>query len=619
MTVKPILKWAGGKTQMLSELLPRVPENYGKYIEPFFGGGALFFALQPKEAIIADSNPEIINVYKQVAEHTEEVIHKLSIYENTEECFYRIRGQDWARIDMIEAAARTIYLNKTCFNGLYRVNRHGQFNTPFGRYKNPKICDTDSIRAAAEVLRSAIIVCGDYNDVLERYAESGDFVFLDPPYVPVSAYADFKRYTKEQFREEDHRRLAEQVEKLRQRGCYVIETNSSAPLVHKLYSTYRIDVIQTKRAISSKADTRTGEDVIITAYPDKHRNAEIASLPDQADKYPPTRFMGSKKKLLGAIWGVAQRFSFDTALDLFSGSGTVSYMLKAQGKAVTSNDYMAMCHVFSKAMIENNFTKVTREEIEWLVTDHGTDGFVENTFKDLYFPDDDNHLIDVIRANIKNMNDEYKQAVAMTALIRSCMKKRPRGLFTYVGLKTSNDDGRRDLIIGMEQQFRENIAAVNNAVFDNGRKNLALRDNAMDIPDFRPDLVYMDPPYYSPLSDNEYVRRYHFLEGLACDWQGVEIQQHTKTKKFKSYPTPFSSKTGAAEAFNKLFEKYRDSILIVSYSSNSLPTQQEMIEIMKNHKKHVDVVPIDYTYSFGNQKTAKTHRQKVQEYLFIGF
>lgn len=619
MTVKPILKWAGGKTQMLPELLPRVPERYGKYIEPFFGGGALFFALQPKNAVIADSNPEIINIYQQVANDTEAVIRQLLIYENTEECFYQVREQNWQTLDPYEAAARTIFLNKTCFNGLYRVNRKGQFNTPFGRYKNPKICDADALWAAAEVLRNAIIICADYVDVLEQNAEAGDFVFLDPPYVPVSAYADFKRYTKEQFREDDHRCLAEQVEKLRQRGCYIIETNSSAPLVYELYRAYQVEVIPTKRAISSKADTRTGEDVIITAVPDVQMPAEFAALPEQVSKYPPTRFMGSKSKLLGAIWGVAKRFDFTTALDLFSGSGVVSYMLKAQGKQVISNDYMSMSHVFAKAMVENSSTVLTSEEIEWLLMDHGTDMFVEQTFRGLYFSDQDNHLIDVIRANIKSMEDENKQALAMTALIRACAKKRPRGLFTYVGLKTSNDDGRRDLVISMEQQFRENANAVNNAVFDNGQENLSIRGDAMNVPGSVPDLVYMDPPYYSPLSDNEYVRRYHFLEGLACDWQGVQIQQHTKTKKFKSYPTPFSSRDGAAEAFDNLLEKYSTSILIVSYSSNSEPTKEEMIEIMKHHKAHVEMVPIDYTYSFGNQKAAKTHRQKVQEYLFVGY
>ena len=134
-----------------------------------------------------------------------------------------------------------------------------------------------------------------------------------------------------------------------------------------------------------------------------------------------------------------------------------------------------------------------------------------------------------------------------------------------------------------------------------------------------PDLVYMDPPYYSPLSDNEYVRRYHFVEGLARDWKNVEIQEHTKTKKFKSYPTPFSKKDSAYSAFDQLFDKYKDSILIVSYSSNCLPTQEEMIGLLRQYKKNVEVIPVDYTYGFGNQKSAKTHRNNVQEFLFISY
>ena len=141
----------------------------------------------------------------------------------------------------------------------------------------------------------------------------------------------------------------------------------------------------------------------------------------------------------------------------------------------------------------------------------------------------------------------------------------------------------------------------------------------MDLNVSNADLVYIDPPYYSPLSDNEYVRRYHFVEGLARNWEGVEIQEHTQTKKFKSYPTPFSTRNGAAEAFDKLFAKFANGILIVSYSSNSQPTQEEMIAIMSKYKKHVEVVPIDYKYSFGNQSEARTHRNDVQEYLFVGY
>ena len=173
---KPILKWAGGKTQMLGDLIPKVPASYGRYIEPFFGGGAMFFALQPENAVIADSNPELINMYRQVADHVDEVINYLKKYENTSEMFYAVRSLEWTSLPKAEAAARTIFLNKTCFNGLYRVNKQGQFNVPFGKYKNPKICDEDGLRAASEVLKKAEILCGDYLLVLEHYAQPGDFV-----------------------------------------------------------------------------------------------------------------------------------------------------------------------------------------------------------------------------------------------------------------------------------------------------------------------------------------------------------------------------------------------------------------------------------------------------------
>lgn len=612
--LKPIMKWAGGKSQLLSELIPRVPEHYKRYIEPFFGGGALFFALRPSGALIADSNPELINMYKEVADNVEKVIEKLSQYQNTKEMFYEVRSLDWRSLSPSEAAARTLYLNKTCYNGLYRVNKKGQFNTPYGRYKNPTICDEEHLHNASEALKKAEIVCSDYLSVLNEYAQPGDFIYLDPPYIPVSEYGDFKRYTKEQFHEEDQRNLAEEVEKLYQKGCYVLLTNSNHPLVHELYGNFRIEVIKTRRSISSKGSSRSGEDVIVTAFP----NDKGKELSDQTEKYPATRFMGSKRKLIKEIWSAASRFNFESVLDLFSGSGIVGYMFKCQGKTVTSNDYMAMSAVFSKAMIENNHITLSKAEAERLLLDNNdSDGFVEKTFKGLYFSDEDNHLIDVIRSNIKKLENEYSRAIAMTALIRACTKKRPRGIFTYTGNRYN--DGRRDLQISLQQQFLEAVDAVNNAVFDNGKTNRSIMGDAMNVVGATPDLVYIDPPYYSPLSDNEYVRRYHFVEGLARDWQGVEIQQNTKTKKFKSYPTPFSKKDTAYEAFEDLFRKYQQSILIVSYSSNSLPTQDEMIEIMKKYKANVEVIPIDYVYSFGNQKTAKTHRNNVQEFLFLGY
>lgn len=617
---KPVLKWAGGKTQLLSDLLPKVPSSYGRYIEPFLGGGAMFFALQPENAIISDSNPELINMYHQIADNVDDVIYHLKKYVNTEDEFYSVRDLDWTVLSKAEAAARTIFLNRTCFNGLYRVNKQGKFNVPYGKYKNPKICDEEGLYAASEALKKAVILCGDYFLVLEHYAQPGDFVFLDPPYLPVSENADFKRYTKEQFYKEDHIELSKMITKLHERGCYVILTNSNHPLVHELYSSYRIDVIQTKRHISCDGNTRTGEDVIVTIPPQQKNTLKLVPkpLPDQVFAYPPTRFMGSKSKLLSEIWAVVSQFNVDTVVDLFSGSGVVGYMLKAQGKSVLSNDYMAMSATFTKAMIENNSVTLPLEEArELLIEKEESDHFVSNTFKGLYFTDEENELIDTLRTNIWTMDNQYKKAIAMTALIRACTKKRPRGIFTYTGNRY--DDGRQDLRKTLSQQFLEAVESVNNAVFDNGKENFSRNGDAMELNIEKVDLVYIDPPYYSPLSDNEYVRRYHFVEGLARDWKGVDIQENTKTKKFKSYPTPFSTKNGAVEAFDSLFKKFAKSILVVSYSSNSQPAQDEMVSIMAKYKEHVEVVPIDYKYSFGNQSEAKTHRNSVQEYLFVGY
>ena len=617
---KPILKWAGGKTQMLGDLIPKVPTSYGRYIEPFFGGGAMFFALQPENAVIADSNPELINMYRQVADHVDEVINYLKKYENTSEMFYAVRSLEWTALPKEEAAARTIFLNKTCFNGLYRVNKQGQFNVPFGKYKNPKICDEEGLRAASEVLKKAEILCGDYLLVLEHYAQPGDFVFIDPPYLPISEYSDFKRYTKEQFYEEDHVELAKMIMKLHERGCHVILTNSNHPLVHELYAPFTIDVIQTKRHISCNGSTRKGEDVIVTIPPKQRTLIKLVSkpLPEQVSAYPPTRFMGSKSKLLSEIWSVASQFNVDTVVDLFSGSGIVGYMFKSQEKSVISNDYMAMSATFTKAMVENNTVTLPLEGAKQLLVAHKeSDHFVSTKFQGLYYTDEENDLIDTLRTNIAAIRDPYKHAIAMTALIRACIKKRPRGIFTYTGHRY--DDGRKDLQKSFAEQFLDAVEVVNNAVFDNGKVNRSKHGDAMDLQVEQADLVYIDPPYYSPLSDNEYVRRYHFVEGLARDWKGIEIQEHTQTKKFKSYPTPFSTRKGAKDAFDKLFKKFANSILIVSYSSNSLPTQDEMVAIMAKYKQHVEVIPIDYKYSFGNQNEAKTHRNSVQEYLFVGY
>lgn len=339
------------------------------------------------------------------------------------------------------------------------------------------------------------------------------------------------------------------------------------------------------------------------------------SAEEQIKKFPPTRYMGSKSKLIDHIWNASSKFEFDSVLDLFSGSGVVSYMYKSHGKRVVSNDYMSMGAVITKALIENNSTTLGIEEARQLLVDHkDTDFFVEKKFKGLYFSDEDNHFIDIVRANIKKVDNPYKKAIAMQALIRACTKKRPRGIFTYVGHRY--DDGRKDLRKSFEEQFLEGVEQINNAVFSNKKRNRSCNEDSMEIK-AKVDLVYIDPPYYTPKSDNEYVRRYHFVEGLARDWDGVEIQEETKTKKFKSYPTPFSTKEGAYEAFDIIFSKFKNSILVVSYSSNSLPTMDEMIGLLEKYKENVEVIPVDYKYSFGTRNN--TSRNDVKEYIFLGW
>lgn len=618
---RPLLKWAGGKSQLLDKILPKFPKSYNKYIEPFFGGGAVFFGLAPERSLIADSNPELINLYRCIAKNPEEVIHFLKDFQNTKEAFYEMRALDPTNLDPFHAAARTIYLNKTCFNGLYRVNKKGLFNVPFGSYANPNFLDVANLKAASELLKKAQIECMDYKTLLQQEAREGDLVFLDPPYLPVSEYADFKRYTKEQFYEEDHRELATEVKRLQEIGCHVVLTNSNHPLVHEQYAGNSIEIIQTKRHINCRGSARKGEDVIINIEPLKRKKLVLLPkpLPAQILKYPSTRYMGSKNKLLEEIWGLARQFEFENVLDLFSGSGIVSYMFKTQGKQVISNDYMCMASTYAKAMVENNTVTLSPKDVQCLLQPAPlADNFVTSTFKDLYFPDEDNQFIDQIRHNIKGLKSSTKRALAMTALMRACLKKRPRGIFTYVGHRY--DDGRKDLTTSFESQFLNAVEAVNNAVFDNGKQNKSLNGDALEVKAIENSLVYIDPPYYSPLSDNEYVRRYHFVEGLARGWEGVEIQEHTLTKKFKSYPTPFSSRKGAHEAFDTLFRRFKNNILMVSYSSNSQPTMDEMLEIMAKYKTNVEVVPVDYRYSFGNQNhKVGNNKNEVQEYLFMGY
>lgn len=264
---KPVLKWAGGKRQLLPDLLAVMPERYERYVEPMVGGGALFFALSNERSLVADSNPELINLYRMIVADLDGVLDAARQWSINEEVFYEVRSLHFEDLDPVTAAARMLYLNKTCFNGLYRVNRKGQFNVPWGNYANPSIGSRAALVAARQRLNQSEILLGNYSDILDEHSRKGDLVFLDPPYLPISQSSDFKRYTKEQFREADHRVMRSVVESLRDRGCTIIITNSNHPLMYELYGDFSIKVIETRRNISARADGRKGQDIIILIPP----------------------------------------------------------------------------------------------------------------------------------------------------------------------------------------------------------------------------------------------------------------------------------------------------------------------------------------------------------------
>ena len=252
----PFLKWAGGKRQLLPRILDLAPARIDTYYEPFVGGGAVFFALAAARrfgrAVLGDANPELVNCYQIVRDDVEAVIALLQDHRNTRAAYYRVRGQQLTKLTPAERAARVIYLNRCGYNGLYRVNRDGQFNVPFGSYAKPKICDVPRLRAASRVLKGVDLVCGDFRDVLARRAPSEqDFVYLDPPYVPISKTASFTSYAARDFGPEDQRRLADVLSSLSRDSIPAVLSNSYCRDTRALYVGLKIQRVPARRAINS--------------------------------------------------------------------------------------------------------------------------------------------------------------------------------------------------------------------------------------------------------------------------------------------------------------------------------------------------------------------------------
>lgn len=269
---RPFLKWVGGKTQLLREIQLLIPEQFGTYYEPFIGGGAVYFHLRPPRAVIGDVNQELIDCFGAVRDCLPDVIDVLETHRYEQEYYYSVRAADRETLTLPEKAARTIFLNRTGFNGLYRVNKKGTFNVPFGRYTDPLICDEENLAACAEVLAETELRCGNFKSVLAT-VRAGDFVYLDPPYVPASKTANFTSYVAGGFGHDDQMELAQELERLHSIGARFVLSNADAEGVRAMYEALDIDTlriigVQALRAVNSKSTKRgrVGE-VLVTNIP----------------------------------------------------------------------------------------------------------------------------------------------------------------------------------------------------------------------------------------------------------------------------------------------------------------------------------------------------------------
>ena len=271
---RPIIKWAGGKTQLLAELCPRLPKSFECYHEPFIGGGAVFLATAPDRAIINDINPQLVNLYRQIRDNVTDFIDILQTEDSAKcdkEYYYSVRARYNSKIQNnvldVETAALLVWCNKHCFNGLYRVNSKGLFNVPYNNKITGSSFDKDNVLAISAYLNRGDISIDntDFEKACEQ-VKPGDLVYLDPPYVPVSTTADFTSYSKDGFSFYDHKRVASVFRRLSDKGAYVIATNNNTPFVHELYEGFVIEPISVKRMINRDANKRTGKEVIIKNY-----------------------------------------------------------------------------------------------------------------------------------------------------------------------------------------------------------------------------------------------------------------------------------------------------------------------------------------------------------------
>jgi DNA adenine methylase/adenine-specific DNA-methyltransferase len=332
--------------------------------------------------------------------------------------------------------------------------------------------------------------------------------------------------------------------------------------------------------------------------------------------YPPLRFMGSKHRLLPWLESVLEGLEFRSALDAFSGSGCVSYLLKTMGKSVHANDFLRFPCDLTRATVENSTAVLEPEDLELLLSPApDRDRFIETSFEGIFFSAADNAFLDQVWAHLPKLS-QAKRSLALSALYRACLKRQPRGVFTVSGIGRY-DDGRRDLQLSIEEHFLESVPLFNALVFDNGQQHRSTCRDVFEL-DVDADLAYLDPPYVPRADDNCYIKRYHFLEGLASYWRGVEFHPTSKVKKLRKRYTPFSYRREAEDAFSRLFRLFRKSTIVLSYSSNGYPDLERLLELLGRYKPEIAVHEEEHRYHFGTHGAVAADRAVVTEYLIVG-
>jgi adenine-specific DNA-methyltransferase len=341
---------------------------------------------------------------------------------------------------------------------------------------------------------------------------------------------------------------------------------------------------------------------------------EGISVANRTAAFPRLRYMGSKYRLIPHLTEVFSEIGGQTALEAFSGSGVVAYTMKVLGYKVTANDFLTFPTIVADATVANQSVLLSEKDIQQITGPAADDReFIQTTFDGLYFDAPDRAFLDSAWSHVDNLTGK-KRSLAIAALVLAAARKQPRGVFTFTQLRY--DDGRRDLHIPLRQHFVEAAAAYNRVVFDSGRLCQIENRDVFSLKDRAYDLVYLDPPYAPPRDDNCYIKRYHFLEGLSVYWRDVEIMEETRTKKLAKRYTPFSYKHSVTDALLRTFEKFAESTIVLSYSSNAVPDSDTIEMLLRSVKKKVEVRSVDHRYHFGTHSQAR--RRTAAEYIFIG-